>query len=737
MNPPNAYRWSDLPKLIVLAVSYALIVLITLNYLSTDEKIPVAWLPGGLGAAALLIGGRKYWPAIFIGAMAVYVSVGPPWIPSFFIAVSNVVEPLILVGLLSRCRKFDRNLRKPYDYLWLLILGAVSAAVAAFIAVSALFFNGIIPAGAFLHTVMSWGMGNLLGIALITPLLLVWQTFPSKWFRSRARQIEAVIFFVSAVITCEMVFGRGLYGFLPDVPRGYLIFIFVAWGALHFGRRATTLVILLAAIYGLHGAIDNHGFFAGDIEKTGLTNFWLYMMTLGFVGVSLATSISVRRRNEETIQLQAHYDELTKLPNRRLFYDRLGQSLLKAQRDADSLTLMLIDLDRFKEVNDTLGHDAGDVLLVEAAHRINRCVRESDTVARMGGDEFVVILNGMGESVRIERIAQNIIDGLSEPFMLGAEQAYITASIGITIYPNDAATDIDTLLKNADQAMYMSKDLGRNRFSYFTEQLQQSAQKRLQLTNDLRSALKDNQFHLYYQPIIEMATGEVHKAEALIRWQHPTRGLISPVEFIPLAEENGMVNQIGDWVFRRAISQCKQWRLSHNASFQISVNKSPVQFHGNDKYSLGWLALMQEIGLSGKGISIEITEGLLLDVGSAVHDKLRAFQEAGVQIAIDDFGTGYSSLAYLKKFDIDNLKIDKSFVRNLEQGTDDLALCEAIIVMAHKLGLKVIAEGVETAGQRDLLMRVGCDYAQGYLFSKPLPADEFEVFLQGRTACAH
>lgn len=733
MNPLNIYRWSDLPKLIALSVSYALIVWIILTYLTIDGRISVVWIPSGLGVAALLIGGRKYWPAIFVGAMAVYVGVGRPWAPSFFSALSNVIEPLMLVWLLAWCRNFDRNLQKPSDYLWLLIFGAISATVAAFIGVLALFINGLIPAGAFLHSIMSWVMGNLLGIALITPLLLVWQTFPSKWFRSRARQIETAAYFVSAAITCELVFGRGLYGYIPDVPRGYLIFIFVAWGALRFGRRGTTLIILLAAIYGLHGAIDNHGFFAEDIEKTGLMNFWFYMMTLGFVGVSLATSINARRRNEETIQLQAHYDELTKLPNRRLFYDRLEQSILKIQRDAGSLTLMLIDLDRFKEVNDTLGHDAGDILLVEAAHRINRCVRESDTLARMGGDEFVVILNGMEESASIERITQNIIDRLSEPFILGDEHAYISASIGITIYPNDAA-DIDTLLKNADQAMYMSKDLGRNRFSYFTEQLQQSAQKRMRLTNDLRSALKNDQFHVYYQPIIEMATGKVHKAEALIRWQHPTRGLISPVEFIPLAEENGMVNQIGDWVFRQAVNQCKLWQLSYNALFQISVNNSPVQFHGNDKYSLEWLALMREIGLSGRGISIEITEGLLLNVGSAVHDKLRAFHEAGLQIAIDDFGTGYSSLAYLKKFEIDNLKIDKSFVHNLERDTNDLVLCEAIIAMAHKLGLTVIAEGVETAGQRDLLKRAGCDYAQGYLFSKPIPADEFEVFLQGQIA---
>jgi len=391
---------------------------------------------------------------------------------------------------------------------------------------------------------------------------------------------------------------------------------------------------------------------------------------------------------------------------------------------------MLIDLDHFKEVNDTMGHDAGDFLLVDAAQRILRCVRESDTVARMGGDEFVVILPDIDDSASIERIAQNIIGKLAAPFLLGEEKAFISASVGITLYPTDADS-METLLKNADQAMYVAKSLGRNRMSYFTPVLQENAQKRMRMVNDLRQALASNQFRVYYQPIVELATGDIHKAEALLRWMHPTRGMVSPAEFIPLAEETGMIVEIGDWVLRQAMHQVKRMQATHHKGFQISVNKSPVQFHNDNPLKAAeWLRELEQNGLETSSLVIEITEGVLLDDTGTVQERLLASRDAGIQVAIDDFGTGYSSLAYLKKFDIDYLKIDQTFINNLGNHPDDIALCEAIIVMAHKLGLKVIAEGVETELQRQLLLGAGCDYAQGFLFSKALPAEEFEVLLQ-------
>jgi diguanylate cyclase (GGDEF)-like protein/PAS domain S-box-containing protein len=439
--------------------------------------------------------------------------------------------------------------------------------------------------------------------------------------------------------------------------------------------------------------------------------------------------ITHKKQSEELIWRQANFDQVTGLPNRHMFHDRLEQEIKKASRSAQQLALLFIDLDRFKEINDTLGHDAGDILLVETAHRISNCVRESDSVARLGGDEFTVILLEVDDTRNIERVSQCILEKLAEPFQLRDEVVYISASIGITIYPNDASS-VEDLLKNADQAMYVAKSKGRNQSSYYTSTLQDAAQERRRLINDLRDALAANQFLLYFQPIMAIGTGHILKAEALLRWQHPERGLVSSMEFIMLAEETGLINEIGDWVFKESARWAKRWRDQYAKDFQVSVNVSPIQFQSGGHFCDEWEAYLRSINLAGKNIVIEITESLLLNAAKGVTYRLLKFRDAGIQVAIDDFGTGYSSLSYLKKFDIDYLKIDKSFVDNLETDANDMVLSEAIIVMAHKLGLKVIAEGVEAEAQLKLLSNSGCDYAQGHLFSKPVPPEEFEELLK-------
>ncbi|NMM14132.1 MAG: EAL domain-containing protein [Rhodoferax sp.] len=443
------------------------------------------------------------------------------------------------------------------------------------------------------------------------------------------------------------------------------------------------------------------------------------------------TDITERKKSEALIWQQAHFDALTGLPNRSMLRDRLEQEIKKSNRDGQQLALLFIDLDHFKEVNDTLGHDSGDLLLIEAARRIRGAVRASDTVARMGGDEFTVILSDLTEASSLERILQKLLQALESVFQLGDEQVFVSASIGITMYPLDA-TEIEDLFKHADQALYVAKGAGRNRFSFFTPALQEAAQTRVRLANDLRTGLAGQQFRVVYQPIVEMATGAVHKAEALIRWHHPTRGLISPAAFIPIAEASGLIVEIGDWVFQQAATQVQAWRASLSPQFQISVNKSPVQFHHSGSAHKPWFQQLQAMGLPGESIVVEITEGLLLDSSDSVADQLLALRDAGIQVSLDDFGTGYSSLSYLQKFDIDFIKIDQSFVRHLVPACTDLALCKAIIVMAHELGIKVIAEGVETELQRDLLAAAGCDYAQGYLFARPMSAPDFEAFMAQR-----
>jgi len=445
--------------------------------------------------------------------------------------------------------------------------------------------------------------------------------------------------------------------------------------------------------------------------------------------LALVTDITASRQSSELIWQQANFDNLTGLPNRYMFQDRLRQEMKKAKRESLFLALLFIDLDGFKQVNDTLGHAQGDLLLVEAAQRIAACVRASDTLARLGGDEFVIVLSGLDHVSSIERVAQNVISSLNQPFVLGEETAFVSASVGISLYPSDAS-EPDELLRHADQAMYAAKNGGRNRYSYFTPDLQLAAQARLQASLDLRQALKAGEFELHYQPIIHLESGRIERAEALLRWRHPQRGLLTPVDFLPFAESSGLMIEIGDWVFRQAATQTRAWQERFGPGFQISVNQSPVQFRGEPALYQGWLEHVEKLGLPPRSIVIEITEAILLDGASHVSKRLEQMRAMGVQVALDNFGTGYSSLSHLKHFNIDYLKLDQSFVRNLVADSGDLALCEALIVMGHKLGLKVVAEGVESTAQHALLAATGCDYAQGFMYARALPADEFTTLAQ-------
>jgi diguanylate cyclase (GGDEF)-like protein/PAS domain S-box-containing protein len=452
----------------------------------------------------------------------------------------------------------------------------------------------------------------------------------------------------------------------------------------------------------------------------------------GLVGVVL--DISDRKRMEERVWREANYDSLTALPNRRLCSDRLQEAFKHARRSGEKLALMFIDLDRFKEVNDTLGHRVGDLLLIEAARRILGCVRESDTVARQGGDEFIVLLPDVADAAAAGRVAQHIIDVLAEPFDLAGEMAYVSGSAGIALFPDDAES-IDTLQSYADQAMYSAKAKGRNGYCFFVGAFQEDARARLALANELREAVALGQLALDYQPIVDLASGEIVKAEALVRWHHPRLGQVPPDRFIPVAEEIGLIGALGDWVFREACRAALAWNRARPPGLPpipVSVNKSPRQFILGNTHET-WLDFLDANGIPVDHVVLEITEGMLLDARPEVVVKLDTFRRAGIGISLDDFGTGYSAMAYLKKFAIDHLKIDRSFVRDMVSDPNDHAIIEAIIVMAHKLGIRVIAEGVETAEQSAQLSEAGCDFAQGYHFARPMPAAEFEALLARRS----
>jgi diguanylate cyclase (GGDEF)-like protein/PAS domain S-box-containing protein len=453
--------------------------------------------------------------------------------------------------------------------------------------------------------------------------------------------------------------------------------------------------------------------------------------------IEIASDITRAKKDEKLLWRQANYDSLSGLPNRHLFLDRLRQAIGKTHRgEHPAFSLLYIDLDQFKEVNDTLGHAVGDQLLKEAAQRLLRCTRETDTVSRIGGDEFTVLLVDMHDLDNeapqvIERVAREIIVAMAQPFHIEGETVHLSASVGVTHFPADAG-DADSLLKHADQAMYAAKHLGRNRFAYFSPAMQARAQDRRRTSDELRQAIGSSELQVHYQPIVELATGKVVKGEALLRWRHPVRGWISPVEFIPLAEETGLIFEIGEWVFRTAVTDSARWILEQGRQIQVGVNVSPLQISKGGASFARCMAFHAAQGLPRHAIVVEVTEGSLLQHDGTVEDRLRELGERGLALALDDFGTGCSSLSYLQQYQFEFLKIDRAFVVNIKTGSRQLALCRTIIAMAHTLGMRVISEGIGDAAAAELLRHAGCDYGQGFYFHQPMPADAFEALLRVR-----
>ena len=438
--------------------------------------------------------------------------------------------------------------------------------------------------------------------------------------------------------------------------------------------------------------------------------------------------ITERKASEARIAYLAQHDALTGLPNRALLQDRLDQALAQATRQGKRIALMFLDLDRFKTINDSLGHVTGDKLLQRVAERLRQCVRETDTVSRQGGDEFIIVLTGIDLPDEAGRVAAKILDQLDPAFEVDGQQLRTSFSIGIALFPEDGASP-ESLMKNADTAMYHAKESGRNTYRFFDERMNVNTLERLQLENGLRQALDRGELQLAYQAQVELASGRIIGVEALLRWASETLGPVPPSRFIPLAEECGLIIPIGDWVLREACRQARRWQDAGLPPVPVGVNLSALQFRRSDIVA-GVAAALAESGLDGRWLELELTESLLMESGPEVIVTLGKLKALGVRLSIDDFGTGYSSLAYLKRFPVDRLKIDQSFVRDLAQDPDDAVIIRAIIQLGRNLRLEVIAEGTETIEQMDFLRREGCTAAQGYLFSRPVPAEAIPALLQ-------
>ena len=456
--------------------------------------------------------------------------------------------------------------------------------------------------------------------------------------------------------------------------------------------------------------------------------------------LAIVRDVTERIRAEEQILRLAYYDSLTGLPNRLLFKDRLSQAMANAQRYGRKVAVMFLDLDHFKRINDTLGHNFGDLLLQRVGDRLMTCVRSTDsiarmvpeetkpTVARMGGDEFILLLSNIKQVQHVAIVAQRILNGLSQPFMVGTQEIYTSVSIGITIYPIDSE-DPETLLKYADTAVYQAKEKGRNNYQFYTGSMNVAAVERFTIENQLRRALARNEFQLYYQAQVDIRRRKVVGVEALVRWVHPEKGLVSPLSFIPLAEETGLIVPIGQWILRTACAQNQIWQKAGFAPVRMTVNISRIQFRGKN-FVENVVRTLADIGLDPQHLELELTESAVMENVEATLATLHALKERGIQLAIDDFGTGYSSLSYLKRFPIHTLKIDRSFVKDLDRDPNAAAIGKSIIGLAHNLSLQVLAEGVETEQQMEFLQKCGCDHMQGYLFHMPEPAERLTQIWQ-------
>jgi len=443
--------------------------------------------------------------------------------------------------------------------------------------------------------------------------------------------------------------------------------------------------------------------------------------------LAVKEDITQRKLHEETILHQAHYDSLTTLPNRLLSLDRLGQLLKESERESEQVAVLFLDLDDFKKINDTLGHEAGDQLLIQCAQRLGSILRSKDTVGRLGGDEFIILLGSLENGEQAQPVAENILSVFRQPFAVQGRELTVSASIGISLYPSDGDNSSE-LLRNADAAMYHAKQQGRNTYTYFTEQMNLQVAHRLALEEQMHGAIERGEFTVVYQPQIELHSGRIVGVEALLRWQNPALGAISPIEFIPIAEQTGLIVPLGMFVLSEALTQTAQWQQDNSQDIRVAVNLSPRQFRIAGLTS-DITSLLKRVGLSGESLELEITEGVLMSEESYIDEALVELDKLGISIAMDDFGTGYSSLSYLRSYPFHVLKIDRSFINDITADKSDRQLIRAANTMAQGLNMKVVAEGIETKQQLKFLKELGCDYGQGYLFSKPLPAEAMTAYL--------
>lgn len=683
------------------------------------DVVAAVWLAAGIGAMASLRFGAAGVAGVLLGALAVNSLILPLEDAARF-ALGAAAGAWVMGTLPRYLQPFSPTL----DYVssvakFALVAAPLGCAISALMGVFTLQFFGSLPADLLLRGLWVWWLGDLLGVYLIAPVLLTvsrWDLLPTN----RGARLEALVLVLSMLaLTLVMMEYAD-----PLRPAEIVLFVMmpaVIWAALRFLVTGASLAIFLAALIVMSVTVVSYGGITSATTPHDVFALQISMLTMALGGLFVAAALAERRYSEMRLDMLANHDPLTGLPNRSYFQDFLGHALARAQRDNSQVSLLFIDLDRFKHINDSQGHEVGDQVLRVVANRLAEQLRADDFVARLGGDEFAVILTHPPASRAASRVARKLISALGESFKLGPRRYAIGASVGISVYPDDGL-DANTLLRQADLAMYQAKQR-RSGFEYFSDELNTVAQQQLTLESGLRKALERDELALVYQPKVDLASGRVVGLEALIRWLPRSGNIIGPEQFIPVAEETGLIVPVGRWVVREACQQWVAWRAAGFTPPPVAVNLSPRQL-SDARLIEDIEAILQDTGMDVAHLQLEVTESAAMDNPTRTFGILDALRQRGLHVYIDDFGTGYSNLGQLKRMPIDALKIDKSFVDDVLVDSDDAEIVNAIIRLAHSLNLRVVAEGVERLEQMEFLRQSGCDEIQGYLVSKPLIPDK-------------
>ena len=709
--------------MLLLSAAYYGTAVPSLHLALVRRQVTPIWPPTGIALVALLLFGRRLWPGITLGAFLVNLPISPSPLVAAGIAAGNTLAPLIAATLLRRAG-FRLELSRLRDAMALVLLAALfSMLVSATVGTSALLLSDALSPRSFWPTWSVWWTGDAMGVLIIAPFLLSLRTFGRQCPPSWGRRAEIAVLFASLAVVAHLVFQT-------DLHIEYVVFPFLGWAAWRFGQRGAAPAALLASGIAIWAAVKGTGPFAHDSLLAKMITLQVFNAGAAFASFVLASVvaerlivIAERRRAEDELAHQALHDPLTKLPNRMLFMDRLSQALPGLGRHPGSVAVMFLDLDRFKVVNDNLGHDAGDQVLISVADRLVGELRAGDTASRFGGDEFVVLCEGVDGEQDAIRIAERATRAVAQPIRLDAGEVKVTTSVGIALAsgPSDRP---EWLVRDADAALYRAKDHGRNRYELFDQNMRARAMQRLKTEMELGRAIDLGELRLHYQPVVHIDDGRIASVEALVRWQHPQKGLLAPASFIPVAEETGLIGPLGAWVLGEACRQLAHWRATTpgGADLTIAVNLSARQLALPD-FEDTVRRVLFESGVQGSSLTLEITESVLMEAAPPTISVLDALRELGVRLAIDDFGTGYSSLGYLKRFELDALKVDQSFVRGLGSDPEDSAIVAAVVSLARALRLSVVAEGVERADQLQQLRWLGCGLAQGFFLAPPLEAE--------------